>query len=252
MRDSKKSLGIIGVGQFAEFFIPHLKPYFSEIIISSRNDKSKIAKKLNVKFAAKKEAAKKDIVLLSMPISKIENVLKEIKNDLKPDAIVMDVCSVKIYPVELMKKMLPNNVEILGTHPLFGPQNEKTGLKNLEIVLCPARINKYHLEEIKNIFLRMGLKVITTTPEKHDKVMAETQALTHFISKGVLKTISQNDFEFSTFSAKKMFEAVNSIKNTSPQLFQDMQELNPYAKKTRNRLLRNLNEIDRKYKQRGK
>lgn len=245
MAKNKLSLGIIGFGQFAQFFAPYLKPHFSKISASSRSDKRKIAKKLGIEFGPIQRAAAQDIVILSMPISEIENALTKIKSGIKPGAIIMDVCSVKIYPLKLMKKILPKNINILGAHPLFGPQSGKNGIKDLEIVLCPERIGKDRLNEIKNIFQKMGLRVILTTPSIHDKIIAETQALTHFFAKGALKSISFAD-KFTTPSSRKLLSIINDVKEDSPQLFRDIETLNPHAQKIRRKLLKNLNQINKK------
>lgn len=242
----KKSLGIIGFGQFSQFIIPYLKPYFSDIVVSSRKDKKEIANKLKVKFARVEEAAGKDVIILAMTISEIENALKKIKSEIKPKAIVLDVCSVKIYPLKMMRKYLPENISILGTHPLFGPQSGKNGIENLEIVLCPERISESDLKKIRNIFLKVKLKVIISSAEEHDLIMAYSQALTHFFAQGALKTIPKSDFKFSTPSARKLLAIINDIKNDSPKLFQDIETLNPYAKQMRTRLLENLNKINNK------
>lgn len=240
-----KSLGIIGIGQFSEFFIPYLKPYFSKIVIASKNDKSETAKKLNVSYSSIEEASSQDFVILSMPISEIENVLGKIKGAVKPGAVVMDICSVKTYPLELMLKMLPRSTNIIGTHPLFGPQSGKNGIGGLDIVICPVRISKILLDESIDIFKNMGLNVICTTPKEHDKVMASTQALTHFFAKGVLKTIKTENLSFSTPSAKRLLSIVNDIKDDSDKLFRDIETLNPFAKEIRKILISNLIKIDK-------
>lgn len=244
MLKKKRTLGIIGVGQFTKFFIPYLKPYFSEVFISSRNDKSDIAKRLGVKFVSKVEASKQDIVLLSMPISETESVLKEIGKSVRKNALVMDVCSVKIYPIKLMKKLLPKDTKIIGTHPLFGPQSGKHGIKDLEIVICPVRTDLVSLNQIISMFRRMGLKTILTIPQKHDRIMANTQALTHFFAKGVVSTIKSMEFEISTPSARKLFNIINDVKDDSPILFRDIETLNPYAKNMRKNLINNLNKLN--------
>ncbi len=245
MSDTKKTLGVIGIGQFTNFFLPYLKPFFSEIYISSRSDKSDIAKQLGVKFVNKTDAAKQDVVILSMPISEIENVLNEIRNSIKTDALIMDVCSVKVYTAKLMKKILPKKTNIIGTHPLFGPQSGKNGIKDLEIVLCPIRSSTACIKDTKRMFQQMGLKIILTTPQKHDKIMANTQALTHFFAKGVLSTIKSLKFEFSTPSARKLFEIIDDLKEDSPILFNDIELLNPYAKKMRDELIANFYKLNK-------
>ncbi len=242
----KKSLGIIGLGQFSQFMIPYLKPYFADIFVANRSDKSKIAADLGVNFVSIEEASQKDILILAMSISEIKNVAEKIKKHIKPETIVMDVCSIKIYPLKTLRQILPAKTKILGTHPLFGPQSGKNGLKNLEIILCPAAIGKTELEEIKNIFSKMKLKTIMATPDEHDKTMAYTQALTHFFAQAAIKTFPKTNFNFSTPSAKKLFDIINSVRYDSPELFHDLETLNPYAKKMRVELLKNLNQINKK------
>lgn len=244
----KKSLGIIGLGQFSQFIIPHLKPHFSRIVVSNRSDKSKIATKLGVKFVTIEEAAKQNTVILAMSISEIKNVAKQIKKHIAPNTIVMDVCSVKIYPLKTLQQILPDKTKILGTHPLFGPQSGKNGLNKLQIILCPVTTNKAELNEIKNIFIKMKLNVIISTPDEHDKTMAYTQALTRFFAQAAIKTLPKINFRFSTPSAKKMIDLMDIVRYDSKKLFRDIEVLNPYAKKMRAELLKNLNQINKKLK----
>ncbi|MDD3190114.1 MAG: prephenate dehydrogenase [Candidatus Pacebacteria bacterium] len=244
MKNNKKTLGIIGIGQFSEFFIPYLKPFFQDIYITSKTDKNAVAKKLSVKNSTLKEVCEQDIIMLSMPISQISQVLDSIKKNTHEDQIIIDICSVKIFPIKEMKKKLPKDVQILGTHPLFGPQSGKDGIKGLEIVLCPARIKDEDFKKIETVFKKMGLKITETTPQKHDEIMAYTQALTHFFSRAAAKTIPFEDFKFTTPSAKRLRNIINEVKDDSKELFMDMQTLNPYAEKTRKKFLTELNKIN--------
>jgi len=246
MIKTKKSLGIIGFGKFAQFIVPYLKPQFGKITVASTSDERKAAERLGVEFNTTENAAQKDIVMLSMPTSEIGSVLEKIKECVKAKSTVIDVCSVKTYPVELMKKTIPENVNIVGTHPLFGPESGKNSIKDLKIVICPVRINSKALKKIKDIFLEMGLKTILTTAQRHDMVMANTQAVTHFFAKAIIKTIPLSNCEFYTPSAEKLFSLVNEVKNDSDQLFKDIETLNPYAKEARLKLLKNLDNINRK------
>lgn len=246
MKKNKKSLGIIGIGQFSEFFIPHLKPFFSEIHITSKTDKTKIAGKLGVSCSSLEEVCRQDVLMLAMPISEITNVLEEIKDKIKKDCIVLDVCSVKAFPIKEMKRLLPKDAQILGTHPLFGPQSGKNGIDSLQIVLCPERISDKNYREIKSIFKNMKLDIKETSAKKHDEVMAYTQSLTHFFSRAAAHIIPFEDFAFTTPSAKRLKDIIFEVKDDSEQLFLDMQALNPYAAKTRKKFLKELNKLDDK------
>lgn len=244
MKKNNKSLGVIGVGSFAEFFLPHLRPFFSEIRITSRSDKSEVAERLGVRNSTLEEVCAQDVIMLAMPISQIVPVLESIKDRLKAGAIVLDVCSVKVWPLEEMKRLLPEEVQILGTHPLFGPQSGKHGVKGLQIVLCPERIAEENFRELEEVFIGMGLQVKETTAQRHDEIMAYTQAITHFFSRAAARTIPFADFEFTTPSAQRLQSIINEVKDDAQELFLDMQTKNPYAIKTRKKLLQELNQLN--------
>src|SRR5512136_288369 len=78
-----------------------------------------------------------DLILLAVPISTVEAVCRDMASLLKPGQLVVDTCSVKEKPVRMMLAELPEYVQILGTHPLFGPDSGKKGIAGLKITLCP-------------------------------------------------------------------------------------------------------------------
>ena len=99
--DKKKSLGIIGLGRFGQLAAKHLKEHF-RVFASDCTDKAREANKLGVSFTSVGACAGKDIVLLCVPISSFERVLKQIVPFLKKGALVLDVCSVKEEPAKAM------------------------------------------------------------------------------------------------------------------------------------------------------
>ena len=76
---------------------------------------------------------------------------------------MVDVCSVKVYPVQWMRELLPASVSILPTHPMFGPDSAAESLKDRKIVLCPERIADDVYQKIKSWLERQGLIVIQAT-----------------------------------------------------------------------------------------
>ena len=90
--------------------------------------------------------------------------LKQIAPLLKPGAIVADVCSVKVYPARWMQELLPPSVEILATHPMFGPDSAAKSVAGYKIVLCPERIAPERYRKIKRWLENKGVVTIETTP----------------------------------------------------------------------------------------
>jgi prephenate dehydrogenase len=146
-----------------------------------------------------------------------------------------------VKPVELMKQYLPEYVEIIGTHPLFGPQSGKNGIEGLKIVVCPVRTTKSQ-ELIEFLRNELKLEVLLRTPEEHDKEMAWVQALTHFVAKG-LNNIGLADLEQKTKSYQHLLDANSMVKDDSEDLFMTMERENPFAKEIRDKFIDELLQI---------
>ena len=97
-------IGIIGFGRFGELAGKYLSKHFKVYAYDSQN--KKYASNNNIIPSNLNEVCKKDVILLAVPISQLESVLNEIKNLVNENALVVDACSVKEYPVQLMKKIL--------------------------------------------------------------------------------------------------------------------------------------------------
>ena len=177
-------IGIIGFGRFGKLLTKHLSEDF-EVYVSSRSNKDKEIKELKGIPASFEEVCKKDIIIPCVPISAFEDTMHKAKELLKENALVIDVCSVKEYPVKLMKEILPEKIKLLATHPLFGPDSASETLEGNSIVLCKIRLTDDCYQKIKSHLQKKGLIVIEATPEEHDKEIAVSLALTHFIGRAL-------------------------------------------------------------------
>lgn len=236
-----KTLGILGFGAFGEFMAKHLKPYFSVTVYDPR-DLSEIAKSIGVNFGTLQEAASGDIVVFAVPVQFLEGLVSEAKLFLKPGALVMDVSSVKVKPVEIMTRLLPDNVDIVATHPLFGPQSAGGDIKpGFNFVLCPIRTSR--LEEIKDFLEKnFGLNILERTPEEHDKQMAYAQGLTHLIGRA-LKLMDIPDIDQKTIAYGHLLQVKELVGKDSLELFLTIENENPYAREVRDAFLSRLEEL---------
>jgi prephenate dehydrogenase len=238
-----KELGFIGFGNFGRFIIPHLKPFF-DITVCDIADFSKEAKQSGVKWGGLAEVAGKDFVALAVPVQFLEDLLIQIKTLVKPRALVFDLSSVKIKPIDLMLKHLPESVEIIGTHPLFGPQSGKNGIAGLNLVICPVRtkragnLTRFFSKELK-------LNVLERTPLHHDKQMAYVQALTHFIGRAV-NQMDIPDVEQKTPAYQYLLEIKRNLGQDSMDLFLTIENENPFAKAVRDGFIEELIKLNKK------
>ncbi len=233
-----RTIGILGLGRFGRMTYEHLRPLAPRVWT---RDASKLVGLAGA--ASFEEAAASDIVVLTVAISAMAETCARLAPLLRPGQIVVDTCSVKVDPVEVMTGLLPETVGILGTHPLFGPDSGKDGIVGLKIVLCPVRIDPVAYDRIREFLRSLGLTVIETTPEEHDRQVARTQAIFHLLAQA-LSRLGWGGEPIATPGPEAFFRQVLTLRNDSYQLFQDMQRRNPFAAEYRERFLEELRRLD--------
>jgi prephenate dehydrogenase len=230
-------IGIIGYGRFGQFAAERLKKDFRVVVY----DRKRVRCPRGIRRTSLEEVASCPLILLCVPISQISKTCLEIKSYLTPGQLIIDTCSVKEKPLQELARLLPRFVEILGTHPLFGPDSARNGIRGLKIVLCPVRCRM--VSKIKAWLEAKGLEVIVTTPARHDFEMARTQALFHFLARGVAETGIRVG-RLSTPGPAKLFENFRDVQNDSLQLFQDLHRMNHFTAAVRKDLIDCLARLD--------
>lgn len=228
-RRPRKRVGLIGLGAFGRLAAAHLGAHFPLLGYDPavRDEiKGVIPRPIE-------EVAACDVVILAMPAPLLSEVIATINPHLRPGALVLDVCSVKVIPAAKMLAELPPYVDIVGTHPMFGPQSARGGVKGLKIVICPIRGR--HARPIA-AFLRnaFGLDAIIATPEEHDREAAMVQGLTHLIAK-VLVEMEPLPRHMTTASFDLMLRAIDMVRYDAPEVFYAIERMNPYAPDVRRR-----------------
>ncbi|MGE0082945.1 MAG: prephenate dehydrogenase/arogenate dehydrogenase family protein [Desulfococcaceae bacterium] len=224
-------IGIIGFGRFGKLMAGYLSGDF-EVFIYNRSGKDEEIRKIGAKPAVLAEVCSQKVLILSVPISAMQGFLKEISPLLRKDAVVVDVCSVKVWPVQWMQELLPQSVSILATHPMFGPDSAAQSLHDRKIVLCPVRIEDSRYGKVKSWISSKGMIVIETTPEEHDRQIAVSLSLTHFIGRS-LEEFGAKELIIDTEGYKRLLHILGVVTHDTWQLFMDMNRYNPYAKENR-------------------
>ena len=224
-------IGIIGFGRFGKLAARYLAHDF-DVFVYSRADKTAEIDLTGARSASLETVCSQDIVIPCVPISIFRNFLKDIAPLVKPDALVVDVCSVKEYPIRWMREILPATVSILATHPMFGPDSASDSLAGRKICLCKVRISEKFYCKIKNYLEAQGLVVIEATAAEHDKQIAISLALTHLIGR-TLSEFGARRLDIDTEGYKRLLHILEVVERDTWQLFLDMHRYNPHARKKR-------------------
>ena len=251
MSEPRKTLGIIGLGAFGRFMVKHLSPWFDIRGYDENTNSVELLKKDGaeaVTVAGLAETAAADLVVFAVPLDNLERAALGAAPSIRPGTLVMDVTSVKTRPVEILSRIIPKHAELLGTHPLFGPQSGKDGIASLRIALCPVRIGPERYYKVCDFLTdQLRLLVLKVDPDSHDKEMAKVQAMTHFMSRA-LREIGLPPSPMATRAYEKLQEFASIVLSDSWDLFLTIQKGNPYADELRQRLVDELSSLERRLK----
>lgn len=261
------TVGLIGYGRFGKLAAKFIATKTNLLVYDKRRTVLPTSRRLDslsrqvtpsrsaaIKHASLREVASQPVVILAVPVSALQETLHAVKPFLSDSktfpSLVIDVCAVKAKPVQWMKRILPKNVEILATHPLFGPDSAKNSLKKHRIYMSPVRISDGRLRQVTDILDAAELVVERISPDAHDKIIAETLFLTQFVGR-LLGGAGLRRRGNSTTSYADLMKIVKIADNDTRELFEDMVKYNPYAKgvlrkllKAQQRILKNTHAAD--------
>ena len=220
---------VYGLGRFGSFWAECLYKAGCDVIAYSRSEHPMPE---GVRKADEYEVLSAPVLFFCVAISSFESVLKRVGSRIGRDTVVMDTCSVKIMPSQWMKENIPADRTIIATHPMFGPDSGRNGVKGLPLVMCPVSPANEKYDEMKSLFLSMGLDVLEMSAEEHDEEAAYSQGVTHFVGR-TLSQMGMKPTPIATQGYRNLMTIVEQTCNDPMQLFYDLQRYNPYAKEMR-------------------
>ncbi|MFA6280606.1 MAG: prephenate dehydrogenase [Bdellovibrionales bacterium] len=228
--NQKKTVGLLGLGSFGQLMARHLLPHFTLQAYDPASEAKTFADAHGIAMLPPDQVAKADVVIIGAPVPRMEEAIASIKDHLSEGTLVLDVGSVKVKPAALMLRDLPSHVDLIATHPLFGPQSGKNGIEGQKIVLCPLRCPQERVEKLKGFLeTALALKVIMATPDEHDREAAVVFGLTHLVSKMLVQDFEPFPIGMTTKSYELLIESVNMVRFCSPELFLAIECENPYV-----------------------
>ncbi|MBL0713748.1 MAG: prephenate dehydrogenase/arogenate dehydrogenase family protein [Desulfosarcina sp.] len=237
-------IGLIGFGRFGALTAYYLSKNFPVKVYSRRQSSESIAAS-GAGASSLEEVCEQPFVILCVPISAMPETLHLIAPLLRRESLVIDVCSVKIHPIQWMREYLPPDVHILGTHPMFGPDSAADSLEGRKLVLCRERIPEELYRKVRRYLVAKKLEVIETTPEEHDRQIAVSLSLTHFIGRS-LSAFGAGKLKIDTEGYRRLVNTLGVVEHDTWQLFEDMHRYNPFACETRVAFMEAMHAIDKK------
>jgi len=241
------NVGLIGFGRLGRLLTRHFARDARIFVYDVKLD-ARFARALGAQPATLSEVCAQEVVVLCVPMVAFERVVRGIRDLVRPGALVVDACSLKEHPARAMKKHLPRSVSLLATHPNFGPDSAADSLQKRKIVLCRLRMKDADYRAARRFLERKGLEVMEMSPREHDKRMASSLVLTHFIGRGLI-AYGAKPTGVDTEGYKRLLRILETVQNDTWQLFEDMNRFNAYAAPMRRRFLAALRGVDARVRQ---
>jgi prephenate dehydrogenase len=238
--DDAPRAAVLGLGRFGVFWAKMLSEAYPVVGTSRRNIENLPQGVSQVPF---EEALQAPLVFLTVAISAMPNVLRTMVPYLKPGTTVIDTCSVKVFPVREMEAILPDSVDIIATHPMFGPDSARERSDRLPVIVWPVRDRYNRYREITEVFSRLNMRVVEMAPDDHDREAAFTQGVTHLVGR-VLRSMELQPSDIGTLGYTRLLQVMEQTCNDPMELFQDLQRYNPYTREMRGLFSGSLAEVE--------
>ena len=232
------SVGIIGFGRFGKVLANILQRGFA----IKAYDPKPAGPFPGVQFLDLDTVLNEKVIFIAVPIRHFESVIADISKKLKKETTLIDVCSVKSYPVNIMLKILPDHIGVIATHPMFGPDSYMSN-SNLKMMINNTRdlYNQYSFW--KRFFSDQSIQIIEMTPDQHDRLAAKTQGVTHFLGR-MLKEFGIKKTNIDTQGFRDLLDLVGQTCNDTWELYADLQLYNPYTEDMVEKLKASTNKLD--------
>ncbi len=185
--------------------------------------------------SAAEAVANADVVMLSVPVLRTADALRDCLAALKPGAIVTDTGSTKQSVLADVAKVcgkLP--AWFVAGHPIAG--TEKSGVahssadlfKGHRVILAPhAGQEPKALATITDLWQSTGARVVQMNAVQHDAIFAATSHLPHVLAYSFVDLLARLDTQDEIFSnAGGGFRDFTRIASSSPEMWHDIVRAN--------------------------
>ncbi|GAX79237.1 hypothetical protein CEUSTIGMA_g6677.t1 [Chlamydomonas eustigma] len=255
-RDRRKekslTIGVVGFGSFGQFLARRMVRAGHRVIAWNRSiPKDTVLSEIGAEFFPDLNdfcEEHPEVVILCTSILSTESVLASLPVlRLKRNTLFVDVLSVKVFPKQLMLERLPPEVDILCSHPMFGPTSGAGSWKGLNFQFEKVRIwdepsRHVRVEKFLNFFAIEGCNMVEMTCEEHDEAAASTQFITHTVGR-MLATMELKSTRINTKGFDALLNLVNQTCSDSFELYYGLFLYNQNATDELERLEQGLEKV---------
>lgn len=172
-----------------------------------------------------------DVTVIAAPIGVTVEILEEMAS-IGRKGLIFDIGSLKSPLRNALKKLAANGARVTSLHPMFGPD---TDLLSGRHVLFLDAGSPEATKEAQQLFASTMARQIEMKLEDHDRLIAYVLGLSHALNIAFFTALGESgeklpnlaDLSSTTFDAQ--LEVAARVADESPQLYFEIQKLNPHG-----------------------
>lgn len=187
-----------------------------------------------------------DLIVVAVPMAACQRVFDKLV-ELKPRATIFDLGSLKSPLAAGLKQLAQQQLAVTSVHPLFGPDTSMLSGKHV-VVLDLGHAAA--LQQARRLFENTMADVVTLSVDDHDRLMAYVLSCTHLMNIAFAKVLADSGEQaltlrqISSSSFEAQLQVVRRIADENPQVYYEIQSLNPHAAQVRGALIQVLCDLD--------
>ena len=175
-----------------------------------------------------KNVGEMDVIIFSLYPDVLERELDSYCNKLKKGCLVVDLCGNKRRVVNQMQGLAEKHphLEFISAHPMAGREfsgvshSTTTLFDRASMILVPVKADIRTVKWLKEYSLALGFgKVVMSTAQEHDRIIAFTSQLAHLVSSAYVK--SDQAQKSGGFSAGS-FRDMTRVAKLSPEMWAEL------------------------------
>lgn len=159
-----------------------------------------------------------ELVILATPVDRLIPEALRLSRWMRPGSVLTDVGSTKAVVVRALERRLARRgIAFIGGHPLAG--SERRGIAaataalfdRAAVILTPtARTNRQACARVAALWRRLGCRVISMAPARHDRLLATLSHLPHVMAYCLVRSARSAAARLATRSFLEMTRVAKS------------------------------------------
>ncbi len=173
-----------------------------------------------------------DVIIVSIPISRVGPMLRKLDAICKPNALIFDISSLKSPFIDVLRDMGARR-RVCSVHPMFGPSAES--MYNRNVIVCDCG-SPEAVEETLAIMGNHGANIRTMPVEDHDRYMSYALGLSHAVNIAFFTALERSGITYEDMESvasttfEKLMDTNQSVALEDPYLYYEIQHMNVNCK----------------------